>query len=63
MPNTPALVGQGITGMFAREGVSAQDKAWVAQVLRSTGEWLWVKQESDLDAVTALSGSGPAYVF
>ena len=63
MPNTPALVGQGITGMFAREGASAQDKAWVAQVLRSTGEWLWVKQESDLDAVTALSGSGPAYVF
>ncbi len=63
MPNTPALVGQGITGLFARVGVSAQDKNLVEQILQSTGEWLWVKQESDLDAVTALSGSGPAYVF
>jgi len=63
MPNTPALVGQGITGLFARAGVSAGDKELVEQVLHSTGEWLWVKQESDLDVVTALSGSGPAYVF
>jgi pyrroline-5-carboxylate reductase len=63
MPNTPALVGQGITGLFARAGVSAQDKQLIEQVLKSTGEWLWVKQESDLDVVTALSGSGPAYVF
>jgi len=63
MPNTPALVGQGITGLFARAGVSAQDKQLVEKVLQSTGEWLWVNQESDLDVVTALSGSGPAYVF
>jgi pyrroline-5-carboxylate reductase len=63
MPNTPALVGQGITGLFARDGVSAQDRKLVEQVLKSTGEWLWVTQESDLDVVTALSGSGPAYVF
>ena len=63
MPNTPALVGQGITGLFSRAGVSATDKQLVEQVLKSTGEWLWVKQESDLDVVTALSGSGPAYVF
>jgi len=63
MPNTPALVGQGITGLFARDGVSAQDKKLVEHVLKSTGEWLWVTQESDLDVVTALSGSGPAYVF
>ena len=63
MPNTPALVGQGITGLFSRAGVSAADKQLVEQVLKSTGEWLWVKQESDLDVVTALSGSGPAYVF
>ncbi len=63
MPNTPALVGQGITGLFARDGVSASDQQLVEQVLQSTGEWLWVKQESDLDVVTALSGSGPAYVF
>ena len=63
MPNTPALVGQGITGLFARAGVTANDQALIQQVLQSTGEWLWVKQESDLDVVTALSGSGPAYVF
>ena len=63
MPNTPALVGQGITGLFARAGVSVLDKQWVEKVLQSTGEWLWVHEESDLDGVTALSGSGPAYVF
>jgi pyrroline-5-carboxylate reductase len=63
MPNTPALVGQGITGLFSRAGVSVHDKQLVEKVLQSTGEWLWVKQESDLDVVTALSGSGPAYVF
>ena len=63
MPNTPALVGQGITGLFARSGVSVQDQGLIEQVLQSTGEYLWVKQEADLDTVTALSGSGPAYVF
>jgi pyrroline-5-carboxylate reductase len=63
MPNTPALVGQGITGLFARAGVSAQDQHLIEQVLKSTGEFLWVQQEADLDTVTALSGSGPAYVF
>ena len=63
MPNTPALVGQGITGLFARPGVSAQDQSLIEQVLKSTGEFLWVQQEADLDTVTALSGSGPAYVF
>jgi pyrroline-5-carboxylate reductase len=63
MPNTPALVGQGITGLFARAGVSDTDRHLIEQVLKSTGETLWVQQESDLDTVTALSGSGPAYVF
>jgi pyrroline-5-carboxylate reductase len=63
MPNTPALVGQGITGLFARAGVSAPDQDLIEQVLKSTGEFLWVEQEADLDTVTALSGSGPAYVF
>ena len=63
MPNTPALVGQGITGLFARAGVSAPDQHLIEQVLKSTGEFLWVEQEADLDTVTALSGSGPAYVF
>lgn len=63
MPNTPALVGKGMTALFARPGVSAQDRQWVEQVIATTGEYLWVDTESDLDAVTALSGSGPAYVF
>lgn len=63
MPNTPALIGQGIAGLFARAAVSAADKAWTEQVLKPTGTTLWVDQEADLDAVTALSGSGPAYFF
>ena len=63
MPNTPALVGQGMTALFARGAVSAQDKERVEQVIATTGESLWVEREEQLDAVTALSGSGPAYVF
>jgi pyrroline-5-carboxylate reductase len=63
MPNTPALVGLGMTGLMARAAVSADDQALVERVVRTTGELVWVKVESDLDAVTALSGSGPAYVF
>ena len=63
MPNTPALVGQGITALFARPSVSAADKLIVENTIATTGQFLWVEQESQLDAVTALSGSGPAYVF
>ena len=63
MPNTPALVGQGMTALFARDAVTAADKARVEQVIATTGESMWVDEEGDLDAVTALSGSGPAYVF
>jgi len=63
MPNTPALIGQGIAGLFAREAVSAAGRVEVEQLLAPTGETLWVAREDDLDAVTALSGSGPAYVF
>ena len=63
MPNTPALVGKGMTALYARPGVTAPDKARVEQVIATTGEHLWVSQEQHLDAVTALSGSGPAYVF
>ena len=63
MPNTPALVGQGMTGLFARAGVGATDRALVEAVLAPTGQLLWVAREDDLDAVTALSGSGPAYVY
>jgi pyrroline-5-carboxylate reductase len=63
MPNTPALVGLGQTGLYARNAVSTNDKAWVEQVVSTTGSLLWVKEEPLLDAVTAISGSGPAYVF
>jgi pyrroline-5-carboxylate reductase len=63
MPNTPALIGQGISGLFARASVSSADKALVEQVMATTGESLWLDTEEQLDAVTALSGSGPAYVF
>jgi len=63
MPNTPALIGQGIAALFARPAVSDDERAAVARVLAPTGSLLWVAREDDLDAVTALSGSGPAYVF
>jgi pyrroline-5-carboxylate reductase len=63
MPNTPALIGKGIAALYARPAVSTQDKARVEQVIATTGESLWVDDEAHLDAVTALSGSGPAYVF
>ena len=63
MPNTPALVGMGQTGLFARAGVSADDRQWIEHVVATTGQSLWVSEESQLDAVTAISGSGPAYVF
>ena len=63
MPNTPALVGQGMTGLFARSAVTPNDQENVQTVLAPTGELLWLANEQQLDAVTALSGSGPAYVF
>jgi pyrroline-5-carboxylate reductase len=63
MPNTPALIGQGISGLYARGAVTASEHAEIEAVLASTGRVVWVDRESDLDAVTALSGSGPAYVF
>jgi len=63
MPNTPALVGLGMTGLFARPGVSEAERAQVATLIQGTGDAVWVETEAQLDAVTALSGSGPAYVF
>jgi pyrroline-5-carboxylate reductase len=63
MPNTPALVGKGMTALFARPAVSQADRKRVEEVIATTGDSLWVDQEQHLDAVTALSGSGPAYVF
>jgi pyrroline-5-carboxylate reductase len=63
MPNTPALIGQGISGLYARQSVADEDRLRVAALMKPTGAVTWVAQESDLDAVTAVSGSGPAYVF
>jgi pyrroline-5-carboxylate reductase len=63
MPNTPALVAKGMTALFAREAVTPDDKLAVEKVIATTGEFLWLDEEVHLDAVTALSGSGPAYVF
>lgn len=63
MPNTPALIGRGIAALVATPAVTAAERALVEQVLAPTGQTLWVDREADLDAVTALSGSGPAYVF
>ncbi|MGE4334854.1 MAG: pyrroline-5-carboxylate reductase [Pigmentiphaga sp.] len=63
MPNTPALVGAGITGLVAREGLVDADRDLAAQLMQAVGEVVWVDDEPALDAVTALSGSGPAYVF
>jgi pyrroline-5-carboxylate reductase len=63
MPNTPALVGKGMTALFALAQVSDTEKSVVEQIIRTTGEFMWVHAENQLDAVTALSGSGPAYVF
>lgn len=63
MPNTPALIGQGISGLYARPSVSETERLLVEQIMASTGAHLWVQEEAQLDAVTALSGSGPAYVF
>lgn len=63
MPNTPALIRAGMTGLWARTEVAAAGRAIAEAMLASVGRTLWVDDESMLDAVTAVSGSGPAYVF
>jgi pyrroline-5-carboxylate reductase len=63
MPNTPALVGAGVTGLYASAGVGAEQRALAESILGAVGATLWVPQESLLDPVTAISGSGPAYVL
>lgn len=63
MPNTPALVHQGASGLFASTQVSAGQKSLAAQLFSTVGVVAWLDQEADIDAVTALSGSGPAYFF
>ncbi|MGQ0657227.1 MAG: pyrroline-5-carboxylate reductase [Chromatiales bacterium] len=63
MPNTPALLGCGATGLFARADVSAAQRERAEAILRAVGLTVWVESEDLIDAVTALSGSGPAYFF
>jgi pyrroline-5-carboxylate reductase len=63
MPNTPALIGQGITGMAALPGVSASQREAADAIMRAVGATVWLDDESLIDPVTAVSGSGPAYVF
>jgi pyrroline-5-carboxylate reductase len=63
MPNTPALIGQGITGMVAMAGATEQQREAADSILRAVGKTVWLDDESLIDPVTAVSGSGPAYVF
>ena len=63
MPNMPALVCKGAAGLFALPGVPTEDRLHAQSLMRAVGSAIWVEREEDLDAVTAVSGSGPAYVF
>ncbi len=63
MPNTPALVGAGMTGLYGPASLSNAQRQRVEEVVRATGDYVWVDAEAALDAVTAVSGSGPAYLF
>ena len=63
MPNTPGAIGQGISGLYAAKGVSATDKKRAASLLSALGQTEWVAKERLIDSVTAVSGSGPAYLF
>ena len=63
MPNTPALFQSGVTGLFANELVDNEQKSLVSSILSSVGECFWVNEEKLIDAITAISGSGPAYFF
>jgi pyrroline-5-carboxylate reductase len=63
MPNTPALIGEGITALAGAPGLADADRDAADSIMRAVGQTLWVDDESMIDAVTAVSGSGPAYVF
>jgi len=63
MPNTPALLGAGVTGLYATATVSDAQRIQADTVLASAGRTVWIDDEARMDAVTAVSGSGPAYVF
>ena len=63
MPNTPALLGAGVTGLFANARVAPDDRTQTQSLLSAAGETVWIDDEAQMDAVTAVSGSGPAYIF
>jgi pyrroline-5-carboxylate reductase len=63
MPNTPAAIGRGVTAAFANANVNAEQQRWCERLLGAVGAFFWVDDEGAIDAVTAISGSGPAYVF
>lgn len=63
MPNTPAMVMAGVSGMYALPGVSTEQKQKAESILQAVGSTVWVDEERHMDTITAISGSGPAYVF
>ncbi|GGX24360.1 pyrroline-5-carboxylate reductase [Undibacterium macrobrachii] len=63
MPNTPAMIGLGMSGLYAMDAVSESERNVAQNIMQAVGDTLWVEQEAMIDAVTAVSGSGPAYVF
>ncbi len=63
MPNTPALIGAGVSGIFATPAVGADDRRMAEKIVDAAGKSVWLEREAQLDAVTAVSGSGPGYVF
>ena len=63
MPNTPALLGKGVSGLYATASVTAEQRTQADELLSAVGLVVWVDQEAQIDAVTAVSGSGPAYFF
>lgn len=63
MPNTPALIGAGISGLVANQYVNESQRGLAQRIMQATGEAVWLEQEAQMDAVTAVSGSGPAYFF
>jgi pyrroline-5-carboxylate reductase len=63
MPNTPAAIGRGVTGAFGNADVNAEQRRWCEGLLSAVGAFFWLDDEDAIDAVTAISGSGPAYVF
>jgi pyrroline-5-carboxylate reductase len=63
MPNTPAAIGRGVTAAFANADVNAEQRRWCERLLGAVGTFYWLDDEDAIDAVTAISGSGPAYIF